>query len=344
MNELIKHLSKRNPKHYYKSLSAIAVLNYTPLVFEAYKQSKETKGDVILHIYGLLQNMFVSIDALYDLCRTQMNYKYNINLNQNETLRKIKHIRNDIVGHPTHRTYEKGGVGYSLLNLEKTTLLNIHYETHFFLKNKHEVIEHNINTNTLMDAFLNEMAIIIDELKEHLLVKADRVLSDLSYTLSKQVRRHIYNTDDLNHLKNTYINKYNISKQSHNRILWRLKLLEKSFTWTDTDKDIIELIDYLTFKESYKIYELFSKLEQVPIKKLYKPLPTYLKEMYQFLQENPDKHIYIKSLLDHTHLYYKKDLDALKGPKIISYLKTLEDSDYIYLVGKAINEYKPKLK
>ncbi len=341
---MLKSLNDKNKKNYYKSLSAIEVLKNTPLVFDAYKYSKETKGDIILHIYGLLQNMFVSVDALYDLCRLNMNYKYNVNINQNETLRKVKHIRNDIVGHPTQRTYEGGGVGYSVLNLEKTTLKDIYYETHFFKDNNHEIISNNVDTYRLIEEFINELKIIIEELKNHLIVEKDQSLSTLSYDLANNVRKYIYNLDDLNNLKDTYIKKYKISLNSSNRILWRIRLLAKCFTWSDTNKDVLELIEYLTFNESYKIHEMFAKLENVSVQKLFKPLPKLLKEMYQFLNKNKDKRKYIKTLLDSSSMYYKKDLEALKGPKIISYLETLTDADLIYLVGKGINDYKPKSK
>ena len=344
MDELIRSIEKTTPKQYYKSISAIEVLKHTPLVFEAYKQSSNEKGDVILHIYGLLQNMFVSVDALYDLSRMQMHYKYNVNINQNEILRKVKYIRNDIVGHPTHRTYESGGVGYSLLNLEKTTLHEIHYETHFFLKNNHEVINNKVNTFDLMDSFMAEANQIINEIKNHLNVVVDKTLSTLSYELTNLVRKHIYDRDRLYNLKETYMKKYDLSKDSNNRILWRMRLLEKCFTWTSEDKDIIELIEYLTFKESMKIYEMFSKLEDVSYTKLFKPLPKVLKEMYKYLDLHKQKRQYIKTLQDHSHMYYKKDLEALKGLKIIDYLSQLNDGDLIYLVGKSINEYVDKSK
>ncbi len=344
MDELLKNLKAKNKKDYYKSLSALEVLKNTPLVFNAYKHSKETKGDIILHIYGLLQNMFVSVDALYDLCRLNMHYKYNVNINQNETLRKVKHIRNDIVGHPTHRTYEGGGVGYSMLNLEKTTLKEIIYETHFFKDNNHEIISNNVDTYKLMDEFISESSIIIEELKNHLIVERDKTLFNLSYDLANNVRKYIYNLNDLHNLRDTYIEKYKVPKGSNNRILWRIRLLEKCFNWNDADEDIIELIEYLTFKESYKIHEMCAKLENISPQKLFKPLPKLLKEMYRFLNKNKDKRKYIKTLLDNSSMYYKKDLEALKGPKIISYLETLTDADLIYLVGKGINDYKVKSK
>lgn len=344
MDSLLKNIEKSNPKHYYKSMSAIEVLKHTPLVFEAYKQSSNDKGDVILHIYGLLQNMFVSVDALYDLSRLQMHYKYNININQNEILRKVKHIRNDIVGHPTHRTYESGGVGYSLLNLEKTSLTEIHYETHFFQNNHHEVIKSTVDTYALMDSFIQEANQIIEELKAYNTVKVDKTLSTLSYELANNVRKHIYNEDALHELKEAYIQKYDLNPSSHNRILWRLRLLEKCFAWHDLDQDINDLIEYLTFKESMKIVDMFAQLEGTSYTKLFKPLPKVLKEMYKYLDTHKDKRMYTKTLLDHTHMYYKKDLEALSGPKIIGYLASLSDGDLIYLVGKSIHDYQAKSK
>ena len=114
-----------------------------------------------------------------------------------------------------------------------------------------------------MDEFISESSVIIEELKNHLMVERDKTLFNLSYDIANNVRKYIYNLDDLHNLRDTYIKKYKVSKGSNNRILWRIRLLEKCFSWTDTNEDVLELIEYLTFKESYKIHEMCAKLENV---------------------------------------------------------------------------------
>lgn len=344
MDDILKNLKKEPLQGYYKTLSAINVLKNTPTVFEAYKVSDETKGDILLHMYGLLQNMFVSIDALYDLCKTQMHYKYSVNINQNEVLRKIKHIRNDIVGHPTHRTYQEGGIGYSVLNEEKTTLKDIYYETHFFLKNNHEIITNKVDTYALMDAFSLERDTILTEVKSHLLSKPKKTLTHLAFELANNARKYIYNLESIDHLRKEYMKTYAIKTHSNNRILWRLRLLEKCIHWHSDSKDENALIEYITFSESYKIYTMFAQLEQEPIKKIYMSIPKLLKQMYTYLNINKEKVRYTEFLNDASHFYFKKDLEALKGPKIITFLEKQTDPDYIYLIGKSIQNFKPKSK
>ena len=61
------------------------------------------------------------------------------------------------------------------------------------------------------------------------MVERDKTLFNLSYDIANNVRKYIYNLDDLHNLRDTYIKKYKVSKGSNNRILWRIRLLEKCF-------------------------------------------------------------------------------------------------------------------
>ena len=65
-----------------------------------YLQSSDTDkvGEKYLRIYGLLQILYVQQDALNNICEA---LKLSISHKDDENLKKIRHIRNLSVGHPT---------------------------------------------------------------------------------------------------------------------------------------------------------------------------------------------------------------------------------------------------
>jgi hypothetical protein len=134
--------------------------------YEAEKQTE--KGAILLDVFGVLQGLFVAIDALYDLAIGLTQYKYHVNVNSNSTLHELKYIRNDIVGHPTHRTYPNGGMGFSILSTEHLSKERFAYHTYLFEKNKMEVVTKDVYIKPLFDAYKEEKDNILEDIYRYL--------------------------------------------------------------------------------------------------------------------------------------------------------------------------------
>ncbi|MFH0767675.1 MAG: hypothetical protein V1920_06250, partial [Bacillota bacterium] len=139
--------------HGYRATSSFLMLEHVDLMIDRYQKEKQTEqGAILLDVFGLLQGFFVAIDALYDLAIGLTQYKYHVNINANSALHELKFIRNDIVGHPTHRTYDDGATGFSILSMENLSKESLTYKTYIYEKNKMEVITKDVLFQPLIDA------------------------------------------------------------------------------------------------------------------------------------------------------------------------------------------------
>ena len=352
----LKHLDliestvkKEENRTYYKTISAIGILRQTPEIFNAFNNQKcKDKGAHLLAIYGLLQNMFVAIDALYDLCKMLMHYKFAINVNQNETLREIKYIRNDVIGHPTHRTYPEGGIGFSIINTTLTTKDEIYYDTHFFKKHTHKQSRKQVLTKDIMTSFLKEANPILKEVYKHMENPAkDLGLSDLTYRFFKLLKNETFNMQMLSEIEKTFKQSKDITNSSQNRILWRIRLLKVVYNWKERDSEIKEIISYLSLSTAYKLYEMTCIIESVTPKKVKLESPYLMDQFKTFITENKDAKLLTKNLHDHTNSYHAYELEELKELakpyskviKLLNFLSRQTDGDKVYLVGSLIQHH-----
>ena len=104
----------------YQMASAIKALSVTNDIQEAYFKKEENldKKDLILRLYALLQALFVSIDSLYALANAIAGGKSIINLNNNQYMRNLKYIRNEVVGHPSSKLFEYSKPAYCILDTD----------------------------------------------------------------------------------------------------------------------------------------------------------------------------------------------------------------------------------
>ncbi len=342
-------ISKKTDQNYYKSITAINILEKTPDLLTAFENYQtNTQGEALLLIFGLLQNLFVSIDALYDLCRAQMHYKYSINVNQNETLRKLKHIRNDIVGHPTHRTYQQGGIGFSIIDFSKTTKTDIYYQTYIFKKSEKKEQQNHIQTNILINEYLIETQKIISEIKHHLSnPKQNKQLAIRCYQLYEHVLKKELNVSLLTDIKTMFVKLKNIQDNSLNRFLWRIKLLNKLFTWQENTQEFSRLIETITEFQTIKLYQMACEINDIKAQPIKLRKNDLLDAFVAFKNKSPQVSKYLNSLHDQSHLYFKSDLEELiliakKETQVLNLLKFLasqEDSDKIFLIGSIIQRY-----
>lgn len=335
--DIINQVKPTYDHNYYKTIASLDVLKNSNEVLEAYlNKDIDSLGELILNMYGLLQNLFVFIDALYDLAKATLNNKHLININQNKQLRKIKHIRNDIVGHPTYRTYSRGGVSYSLMNFKKTNKEEIYYTVYYYFKNKEEVYDESINIYNLINDYKLESNEILKEILLRMTVKPSVTnlyldAYNLLVNLNKDNELNL-----LNELKQRYLQVYSQKADAHNRFIWRFMLLEKAIKLNK--EPLKEIKDYLKYYQANKLYLMFLELEDKYFEKVESKVPYLIKEVVKEIKtKNLLKYVY--NLNDKSHFYFKNDVNELyletKNP-LFKYLLNEEDSDLVYLVGSVI--------
>lgn len=343
-------IGDQNQVHF-KIKSCIQVLRQGEGIIESFlKQEKVMdKSDVLLHIFGLLQNLFVSIDALYDLTKLTMSNKYSVNVNQNKNLRELKYIRNDIVGHPTHRTYSTGGVGFSLFSVPETSMSVITYETHFFKQKQHETFKHHIQTAELIEDYHLESRNIIQEISTHLQKQTFKPeLSILTKQFFDGIQLESFDRHLLDKITESFQMNRDISKESHNRLLWRIELLNVLEKWRETDHEKQAFIQYMKEEQAYKIYEMSSDLEGIEPQFVKINHPELLVSFFRFIKDDEHREKYVKYLKTYDHPYHQADIDELLGDaknnlrvsKLLTWLERQTSEHRVFLIGSALEKYK----
>ncbi|MBU1141544.1 MAG: hypothetical protein KKG64_03370 [Firmicutes bacterium] len=333
--------------HGYRATSSFLMLEHVDLMIDRYQKEKQTEqGAILLDVFGLLQGFFVAIDALYDLAIGLTQYKYHVNINANSALHELKFIRNDIVGHPTHRTYDDGATGFSILSMENLSKESLTYKTYIYEKNKMEVITKDVLFQPLIDAYKIEKENILNEI--YLYLQHEDTKTDIPekiYALFETI-----NDDVLKEIKEMFINEYKLDETSSHRFLWRLKLMEKLIHWEETDPKLNEVILYMSKIQAAKLYKIAMDLENRKHQELFFSIPSLLSAFYKFIRKN-EKVAYplIKNLHDFRHPFFQRELVALMAlnphkdvMKLIRLLKDTKDESKVYLIGSMMRAYRPE--
>ncbi len=331
----------------YRATSSFLMLENVDLMIERYLSEQQSEqGAILLDVFGLLQGFFVAIDALYDLAIGLTQYKYHVNINSNPTLHELKFIRNDIVGHPTHRTYPDGATGFSILSMDNLSKESITYKTYIYERNKLEVITKDVLFKPLIEEYKVEKENILNEI--YLYLKHEDKKTDIPekiYALFETL-----NDDVLYEIKEMFIKEYKIDETSSHRFLWRLGLLEILIHWEETDPELKELILYISKIQASKLYEIALDLEKRKGSGLFFALPSILSSFYKFIRKN-ERVAYplIKNIHDFKHPFYQRDLIALMALnphknvyKLLRYLKDTEDEKKVFLIGSMLRTYRLK--
>lgn len=335
--------------HGYRAASSFVMLEDVDLMINRYLKEKQTdKGAILLDVFGLLQGLFVAIDALYDLAIGLTQYKYHVNINQNKALHELKYIRNDIVGHPTHRTYTDGGIGFSLIIQESISKEKLSYETYIYEKNSLEVKTKEVLFEPLIEAYFDEKDIILANIFQYLKHEDTKTnIPENIYTL--------FETFDLNllqQIKSDFCKEYQIEETNSHRFLWRIGLLEKIILWDEEDSELKELVLYMGKLQASKLYDMALDLENRKSKDLYAPIPQIVHTFYKFIRKNEAVALkLLDNLHDFNHPFYHKDLLSLmalnpsKGAlKLLRFLKEEKDEQKAFLIGSVLRSYRPKSK
>lgn len=330
--------------HGYRAEASISMLDHVDMIIDGFKEvNKANKGQLLMAVFGLLQGFFVGIDALYDLSIGLTQYKYPININNNKVLHELKYIRNDIVGHPTHRIYPNGGIGFSVI--DNINGKKMEYKTHIYEKKELKTATRTIYYDELIEQYEKEKVSILNEIENYLLhSKTKTNLPELLTSLYETL-----NFDLLKQIKEDFITIYKIKSPSH-RFLWRVSLLEKLLLWEERDKDLSGVVTYMTKLQIAKLYDIALDMEERVQIDLYTPLPKLINSFYKFIRKDEERLIhYLQNLNDSGHPFYEEDLKTLlnENPpedvyKLLNFLAKQTDSDKSHLIGSVLRNYRKK--
>ncbi len=137
--ETLSSMSKKYKKiEYFASIMALDLNKDIIGFFYNTIEKKYSTEELCIRTYGFLQAMFVSIDAIYSLSMSLTNSKNFVNINDNPTLRELKYIRNDVVGHPTNRIVARDVV-YCVL--KPTDISKYSFKYHIYNMDNEEIRE-----------------------------------------------------------------------------------------------------------------------------------------------------------------------------------------------------------
>ena len=337
-----------NDNNYQMASSLKALMISNDIVLSFLKEENElSSGDYTLRLYALLQALFVSIDSLYQIAYSLTKSKKFININQNENLRILKYIRNDVVGHPSNRVVSDD---YAYCILDENSVNKESFKYHIYNKNKKE--EKDVNINQLIISFYEESNNLLNELfiiKENLGVN-DKLKSLITSILDDYTNNGIYK-DKLNKFIDEYLKLYPNAKKDQHRVLWRYDLIIKLERYNTRNKDEEDLINYCIGLELVKLYQLtFDTKNKISLKK---KLPSTISSLYHFLNRNKELIPLIDNLNDSFNPLFYQSIQTLsikaesKGMKgAVFYLKILKkaykerNNDYLYSLALPIKEYR----
>lgn len=333
--------------HANRAKASFHMLAHVDDMIQAFKENeREDHGSVLLDVFGLLQGLFVAIDALYDLAIGLTSYKYHINVNQNDVLHELKFVRNDIVGHPTHRTYHDGGTGFSMIDMESLSRRKMTYRTYVYKRNDFTVRTRTLAFPDLVEAYRKEKEVVLKDL-DHFLEK-ERTLTDLPEKVFRLYET--LNLDFLEEIKKDFIETYDTPKDSHHRFLWRLNLLRTAIGWREDDEELNRFIWYICKKQAAKLHRIALGMANRNTQELYTSLPDIVVSFYRFMRREEEKALpLLDNIHDPKHPFFESDLEAfeqldLDEPtrKIADWLKRIDQEEKIYLIGSILREYRPK--
>lgn len=338
---------KEKNSHGTRAKASFLMLEHVDLMIDRYFLLKhDDQGDILLDVFGLMQGLFVAIDALYDLAIGLTQYKYHINVNNNKILHELKYIRNDIVGHPTHRTYHDGGIGFSILSTKDLSKDRLSYHTYIYEKNKLEIKTKEVLFRPLTKAYKVEKEVILKDIYQYLThEKTKTKIPEQIYTLFITINKVL-----LNEIKESFVKEYKCEQNSNHRFLWRAKLLSKLIDWDQEDSDLKEAILHMSKTQALKMYLIALDLEKRRGKDLFHKIPKILKAFYKFVRKNEKIALpLLERIHDYTNPLFQRDLLSLmalnmspKAQKLLEFLRDTKEEEKVYLIGSMMRAYRPK--
>ncbi len=256
------------------------------------------KEEAALRLYGLLQALFVSIDSIYTLCLSLTNSKNFVRINDNKTLRELKYIRNDVVGHPTNRIILKDVV-YCIL--DPSDILKYSFKYHIYVDGEDKIRE-----VSFLDIILNyyiESSKLLDALYDYQEVHQTSVLSDDVEFIIKQYQQGDPINQQFRNLKNQIEKVYS---KNNSRIMQKIELLQKINKLPHT------ILNNFSFQyQLIKLYHSISLMEHTTNKKLkLKNVPDEVKQLKKMFKNNKYAS-FLDILINHNNPTFNESLNKI---------------------------------
>ncbi len=326
------------------------LLSIDSLVKTYQEEKSQNQRSILLDVFGLLQALFVGIDALYEFSYLLASNKYFININQNDTLHELKFIRNDVVGHPIKRKYQNNQIGFNELNYQTLKRDYLSYKTYLQIGNQINLIgEREVDLYFLIDEYLKTVDLILTNLDNFINITIQPSLLSLTYD-------QYFHNFDKNTLKGSLkmIEEefYKVNQKLDNRFIWRLELINLLLDWESKDLLVVKLIDYITKLQLLKLHEMSADLFDKSPKLSYPKVSGLLKVFYKETRKNEDKVIpLLESIHDSRQPFFKKNLEEMylyyqdqRSIKLLDLIKNETDERKIYLLGSTLKRYRPTSK
>lgn len=361
LDELVKKnedlIERFNVKAYLEAknfavVGAIAALEITNEVQKNFVKNidiPQTEDEMLMHLYGMLQALFVSVDGLYALAYELSGSKKFININQNADMRELKHIRNDVVGHPANRNIRTQGNAYCILQKEKLSTKEFTY----FICSDRKIEERKVDLVSLIKSYYIEANALLKVLFN---ISNSGIANERLFELMEKVLRAFPNNDylsKLDSLYNDYLLKYPDATKKQDRFVWRYELIKKiiNYDFNSNDELIEELKNDIIYMELEKTYTLLAG--KPFFDKYIHSYGTLVKSMYRFLRKNNDLYSIKDYLCDMSHpLFYDTFLKfkskARLNPTVSIYLSCVNtlieknDSDLVYAYMLPVKNFKKK--
>jgi len=222
------------------------------------------------------------------------------------------------------------------------------YHTYIFEKNKMEVKTKDVYIKPLFEAYEEEKNNILKDIYRYLThVETKTNIPEDIYSLYETL-----NFDLLNEIKIKFRDEYKLDEKSSHRFLWRADLLELLIHWDEEDKELKEIVFYMSKYQASKMYEIALDLESRKGEDLFTPIPSLLHSFYKFIRKHEKDAVpLLKNLHDFNHPLFHSDLAALlslnpskDAAKLLRFLKHTSEEPKAYLIGSALKSYRPKSK
>ncbi|MCR5786335.1 MAG: hypothetical protein K6G28_01365 [Acholeplasmatales bacterium] len=297
--ETLSSMSKKYKKiEYFASIMALDLNKDIIGFFYNTIEKKYSTEELCIRTYGFLQAMFVSIDAIYSLSMSLTNSKNFVNINDNPTLRELKYIRNDVVGHPTNRIVARDVV-YCVL--KPTDISKYSFKYHIYNMDNEEIREVSF-LRMLYDYYLESYKLLDILLNYQEVHKTNSFSDDLYYIVTKYKEGVAINA-----LFRQFRTEYKKQYTQNSRIYKRINLITKVNRLPHTKLNNFAYLFHLNY-----LYENLCNLERTDVKPIdLKPYPDEINEVIKFFKENYQYKPMLDTLQNHNYPGFREALNRM---------------------------------
>ena len=251
-------------------------------------EKEYSKEEACLRLYGFMQALFVSIDAIYTLSISLTGSKNFININNNKTLRELKYIRNDVVGHPTNRIVNSKTV-YCILRPEDISKYSFKYRIYGL--EQEEVRE--VSFISILFDYYREASNLLNVLINFETAKSSQLFSDDLYFMLKEYK----NNHDISTLFKNFRFEYKKLNLTDTRIDRRIMLMSKLHSLKKTKINRFAYLYHLRY-----LYNIVSKSENInPNNFDITPYPDEIIELEWLVHKNQELENEVHILTNHNN-------------------------------------------